>query len=404
MRATTSQIAGRRNRRASVILLTGVTGFVGSYIAASLLKDGCKLIFLCRGRNGIRAPERVARLLSWHGIQPDGQYEALEGDVKEPWLGLGQDGFRHLALKVDEIVHCAGYTGFEEAKRRELFETNVGGALRIMGLAEAGPCDSMHLLSTAYVAGKDNLVCREVLAPAGQFHNPYEASKHEAEIQVAERCRQAGIHLTLYRPSIVIGDSVLGRTLLFNAMYYPMKIAVYLADGFRRDFAEHGGELARRMGARLEPDGCLHLPVRIDAGPVDAGRINLVPIDFVVDSVRAIMRRVFDGGIFHIVNPRPVTICHLINAAQAFFRLGGFSAVPGESFEAVPKSALERRFDHFNRVYLPYMSDIRRFDNTLADRVLTGAGVVCPEIDYGVLSRCFAFAVECGWRSPQEEM
>lgn len=402
MRALTSEIAERRSRCASAILLTGVTGFVGSYLAASLLRDGHKLFFLCRSRNGASAHDRVARLLSWHGVHPSGQYEVLEGDVKQPLLGLGHDGFNRLARRINEIVHCAAYTGFYEEQRHELYETNVGGTLRIMDLAEAGCCDCIHLMSTAYVAGKDGTLCREVLAPAKQFHNPYESSKHEAETRIAGRCEQAGIRLTVYRPSIIIGDSVQGRTLLFNAMYYPMKVAVYLANGFREDLAGHGGELARRMGVRLDPDGRLHLPVRIDAGSVDAGHINLVPIDHVVAAVRAIMGRAIDGGIFHIVNPRPATIAQLIHATQVFFGLDGFSAVSSEAFTAAPKTALERRFDNFTRVYLPYMSDIRCFDNAQAEGVLAAAGVVCPEIDYGILSRCFTFAVECGWRSPQE--
>ena len=139
------------------------------------------------------------------------------------------------------------------------------------------------------------------------------------------------------------------------------------------------------------------MPLRIEAGR--EGGINLVPIDHCVDVFMAILENGLDGGIYHIVNPRATGIGDLVDYTERFFRIEGLEArVPGP-FAARPRNALETLYDSYLEAYRPYMQDVRSFDTANAAAVLEERGLVCPEFDYEVFSRCMEYAVEADWGS-----
>ncbi len=403
MRASVSEIQRARQNRSAVVFLTGATGFVGSHVAASLLRDGYRVVVLARAGKEHSARERVRRVLEWHGIESGPELQIVEGELSRERLGCAPADFLDLARQVDEIVHCGSYTSFQEKDKETTYEINVGGTRRVLELAQAGCCSVIHYLSTAYCVGKVVGLCLESWREPEGFHNAYEASKNKAEKLLIDACEGSGIRLSIYRPSVIIGDSKRGRTLLFNAMYYPVKVAEYLANEFRKDFAENQGRLASRLGIRQEPDGTLEVPIRFDTGTDTGGVINLVPIDFVVEAFRAIMTRAADSGMYHLVNKHPCTLETLVAWGQHYLGLKGSRVCTAEVFPAAPKTALERRYENFCRVYLPYMSDSRQFDTARADAILEADSVVrCPEVDYEMFRRCMDYAVACRWRNPLE--
>ncbi len=66
-------------------------------------------------------------------------------------------------------------------------------------------------------------ICPETLTDTRSFFNVYEETKHLAEMAAADCCSREGIRLNIFRPSIVYGHSRTGKTLRFNALYYPVK-------------------------------------------------------------------------------------------------------------------------------------------------------------------------------------
>ncbi len=102
---------------------------------------------------------------------------------------------------------------------------------------------------------------------------------------VRERCSALGLRAVVYRPSIVYGHSRTGRSLLFNAVYHPVKSVVFLRDVYLEDIRARGGDRARKAGLSLAPDGTLRMPLRIEA---DGSGIDLVPVDFLTDAFAAI--------------------------------------------------------------------------------------------------------------------
>ncbi len=188
-------------------------------------------------------------------------------------------------------------------------------------MPHAGQCSFFHYVSTAYAAGRKTGVCREELVENKEFTNYYEETKCRAEWMVSERCGQEGIRLSIYRPSIVYGNSETGRSIKFNAVYYPIKMLLFLKNLYEADIREQGGRRAGEMGVKLTDEGGLYLPIRVPVA--ENGGLNLIPVNYFTEAFVALMEECLEGGIFHIVNPRLTRIEDLIDYMQKLFRIEG---------------------------------------------------------------------------------
>jgi nucleoside-diphosphate-sugar epimerase len=397
MRISAAGLRRMRQDRSGRILVTGATGFLGSHIAAALLGHGYRVSILARPAKGVTARERVARLAAWLGLDGGAAaaLEIVEGDILAPdGAAAALDGGGG-AGRIDEIVHCASSTAFAERKRAEVEAANIDGLGRVLDLAVRSGCGFFHHISTAYAAGKRTGLCAEDWVEAGPFTNVYEETKARGEVLARDVCRREGIRLNVYRPAIVYGDSRTGRTLRFNALYFPVKAAVFLRDIYLEDIRERGGRKAAELGIRLTDDGALFLPLRIEAG--DEGGIDLVPVDHCVGAFLAIFEDGLDGGIYHIVNRRPTRIDDLVAFTRRRFRLEGLETCGPGAFAAHPRTALERLYGSYLEPYQPYMGDARSFDDARAAEILERRGLACPEFDYGLFARCMDYAVETDW-------
>ena len=100
------------------IFLTGATGYIGSYLAAGLLKDyGESLNVLVRAKD-----EREAQLRLWQSLQLHFDFprfrehlrariRVFRGDLTAPFFGLDSDNYHSLVHSTDSVLHCAGERG-----------------------------------------------------------------------------------------------------------------------------------------------------------------------------------------------------------------------------------------------------------------------------------------------------
>lgn len=401
MRITKQTLIKKRKSKESVFLVTGGTGFIGGHIAVELLTRGYRVILVCRPGKNLTAQERVEQLLAWfqlNGKNEVSRPEVIEGFIDRPYLGLTAREYKRLSGRIDEIVHCAAYTTFSGKKRDEVETANVKSLENLLAMAancQQG-CYFFHHISTAYAAGKRTGVCPEQLVDTQEFHNVYEETKYRAEQYVREKFPAQGIRVNIYRPSIVYGNSKTGKSLRFNALYFPVKTALFLKRVYEKDIKENQGKKARQMGVKMEKDGTMVLPIRMEKK--EGARINLIPIDFFIDAFFAIMEESLAGDIFHIVSSRPKRLEELIDYGQEMFKIKGFRAVDKESFEREPVNGLEVLFNGYLDVYRPYLRDTRQFDNRKTEAILKKRNISCPDFDFEVFSRCmeYALAVEYG--------
>jgi nucleoside-diphosphate-sugar epimerase len=386
-----------RKERTGRILVTGATGFLGSHIAVALLRAGYRVAVLARASKGLPACDRIGRLARWFGLDDKaaGAIEIVEGDILDPaWVDAVLDGAAGPG-RFDEIVHCASNTAFAERKRAEVEAANIGGLRSILDLAARGGCVFFHHVSTAYAAGRRAGRCPEDWVEAGPFTNVYEETKANGEIMARDICRSEGIRLNVYRPTIVYGDSTTGRTLRFNALYYPIKAALSIRDIYMDDLRSGNGQKAAEVGIRLTKNGRLFIPIRIETRPGTG--INLVPVDHCVRAVLAIFEDGLEGGLYHIANSRLTRIEDLVAFGARHFGLEGIETCRAEAFAAAPKNTLELLYDSYLEIFKPYMQDARTFDMTGAAPILEKHGLACPDFDYDAFARCMDYAVGVGW-------
>src|SRR5262249_21752972 len=148
------------------------------------------------------------------------------------------------------------------------------------------------------------------------FKNAYEESKCRAELLVAEANRQGSVRATVYRPSIVIGDSKTGRITHFHGVYAFIRALWTVLERLRRSLSEHE---------------VVHLPLRV-LGSV-AGTLNFVPIDYVIDGMIAIGQGDSSkGGTYHLTNPEATPNSVWLPHICQIFHVEGIELVGPEAF------------------------------------------------------------------------
>ena len=386
------------------VLITGGTGFLGSHLAVRLMAQGFRVLLLARKDSKGHSPQqRVQRLLDWFHVPDEHRQRltVLEGHLDAPGLGLSPEDAQTMADCVRETIHCASNTSFASRKREQVERTNVQGLDNLLQSLRTTPCRRLHLISTAYAAGTRCGWCPEDFIQPRAFHNVYEESKWRAESLAARYCAHRGITLYVHRPSIVYGHSRSGRTLAFNALYYPIRTLHYFQKLYTRDLVENGGHKARAMGIHLLPDGSLHLPLRIRGS--NQGGINLIPVDHFVRAFMAIRRESSQGGVFHIVNSHNTGLSQVVDYTMRFFGLRGLVIAGRDGFSKQPLNGLEVLFDKHMQVYAPYMQDTRIFEHTPTSALLARQGIACPDFSYEIFSTCMRYAVDVDWGKSLQE-
>ncbi len=373
--------------------VTGATGFLGGFIAAGLLSRGHRVVLPVRPRGGDSPGERVDRLLSLFGLHPESRPEVVEGHVERPELGLPSGTAERLRSEVDEVIHCAADTSFAARREEAVMRTNVEGLRNVFRLLSG--CSRFHYLSTAYVAGRREGICREELEEVDDFHNGYERSKYLAEREISRLCGEAGVRLAIYRPTIVYGHSESGMSLGFRALYQPLRVILTLRERLAADLRSGDGGRASALGVSIAPDGRMRMPLVMSDG---GGAMDLLPVDHFTAALFALMEE-REGGVYHITGPPGGTsLERIVELLRECYGVEGIETIEGG--RGRPPNPLERLMDGFMELYYPYVRDRRVMDTGRSAPPLERAGISCPGLTPDVFRRCMDYAMDAGWRSP----
>jgi thioester reductase-like protein len=330
------------------IFLTGATGYIGSYLAAGLLEQhGEVLNLLVRADDSEEAQRRL-----WHSLQLHLDFPAFRehlsarmrifcGDLTSPRFGLNDEQYDLLAASTDSVLHCAA--SLNRKSEKSCLNVNLRGTLEVIQLARRA--HDRHGLrrfsevSTVAVAGQrsNELVAEDNAIDWDRSdYDPYARTKKFGEHMVRELLPD--VPHTIFRPSIVLGDSRRAETTQFDMV----RAFVFLGS----------------------------LPV-LPFHPGDC--VDIVPVDYVADAIVALHQRACPKHeIYHLSSGVNSESFRELTAALAEAR-GKMKPLFWPELEGPFRGIVERlarRRDNLGyaasllKVFLPYLMWNTVFDNT----------------------------------------
>lgn len=332
------------------LFLTGSTGYIGAHIACNLLSyyPEYRLNLLVRAQSRQQALERLwqawqlhlsfPQFLEWVETRVNIYLGDLTGGTR---LGLAEEDYHQLVCHTDLMIHCAA--SLNRRSEKSCLNVNLRGTLAITRLAmkvrDHHGLHSFSHVSTVAVAGqRQNEVVTEALAVDWERsdYDPYARTKKFCEHMIQELLPE--VPITIFRPSIVLGDSRHGKTTQFDMV----RAFVFLA-------------------------GLPFLPFRAD------DLIDIVNVDYVADAIARL----------HGLGEPGVSIYHLSSGAssQTYRQVTGALAEKQGKRPPLFLPALERPFTFLvhslaqkrslrisktaslMKVFLPYLVWNTVFDN-----------------------------------------
>ncbi|MFC7061717.1 SDR family oxidoreductase [Halobacillus seohaensis] len=280
------------------IFLTGSTGFLGGKLINNLMNDKDHHIYVL-----VRNVEKAERLVKTFPKENQHRIQLIVGDITKPYCGLSNEKFAELQGQVHCFYHAAALVKFDMDLSDELFEINHQGTKHALDLANDLGVDHFFYISTAYTVGKKRQGVEELYSLDAEYHNPYEASKVQSEHLVFSY--QDQMNVSIFRPSIIVGDSETGEADSEFTLY-----------GFMR--ALH--IFKRRVIRQKQSETPTHYRVIAN----QEGTSNFVPVDYVADILNLAVTKAEPNTIYNITNPNPpdnVEILKMFKKALQFDQL-----------------------------------------------------------------------------------
>ena len=350
--------------------VTGATGFIGKRLVKKLLeRKGAVVHFLIRRES----EGKVAALREYWGLKGSaGAARAVPvfGDLTEKKLGVSADAIKQLKGQVDHFYHLAAVYDLD-ADADSQIAVNIDGTRNTVEFAKAIGAGHFHHVSSIAAAGLYEGVFREdMFDEAEGLDHPYFSTKHESEKIVRTECK---LPWTVYRPAVVVGDSRTGEMDKIDGIYYFFKLIQRL----------------RQI-----------LPPWMPSVGLEGGRINIVPVDYVVNTLDYLSHHHRSSGkCFHLVDPvgyRVGDVLDILSKAAHAPKMNLF--VNAALLGFIPKSVKKglMALAPVRRVYRAVMQDLglpedmlsfvnypTRFDCRETTAALKGSGIECPNLhDY----------------------
>lgn len=229
-----------------MILVTGATGLLGSYLLLELLQQDEPV------RAIIHNPEskhKVYRMFKATGVNLTlfEKVEWVEGDILDYFSLLD-------AMKgVEKVYHCAGYVSFSSFDKEKLKKINIEGTANVVNAALESGVRKLAYSSSVAALGRteDTLVIDENSQfKTSKLNSHYALSKFAAEREVW-RGSAEGLEVVIVNPSIIFGygDPSSGSTKMFGTLYKHHHFYGKGSTGF-----VGAGDVARIMVILMESD------------------------------------------------------------------------------------------------------------------------------------------------------
>ena len=344
--------------------VTGATGFIGKRLVAKLLtRPDAVVHFLTRA---VELP-RLQELYEYWGTDAT-RVIPIVGDLTQPELGVAKADVEKLKGTIEHFFHLAAIYDLK-ASAEDQQRANVDGTRNTVRLAEEIGARHFHLVSSIASAGLfEGLFREDMFEEAENLDNPYFRTKHDSEGIVRKECK---VPWRIFRPAIVVGDSRTGEMDKIDGPYYFFKLI----------------QKMRRM-----------FPSWMPTIGIEGGRINVVPVDFIVAAMDHIAHlENEDGNCFHLTDPTPMRVGDLLNTfARAAHAPEMAMRVNAALLGFIPRSMRKAMFalTPVRRIRNAVMKDLglpddildfvnypTRFDCRETQRALKGTGIAVPPLE-----------------------
>ena len=179
-----------------MILVTGGTGFLGSYIIKQLVEKGYAVRAIRRSNkpDGYRVP-------FWIPKEIVDNVEWVEGDV------LDVVALEEAMEGIDTVIHTAAVISFIKKDRPNMYQVNVEGTANVVNMMlEKNVRRLMHVSSVAALgrSASGGHVNEEKKWEESKVNTHYAKSKYKAELHVW-RGTAEGLEAVIVNPSTILG-------------------------------------------------------------------------------------------------------------------------------------------------------------------------------------------------------
>ena len=346
--------------------VTGATGFIGKRLVKKLLeRKGSVVHFLLRQESAGKA----AALREYWGVSA-ARAVAVHGDLTTKKLGVSAEDIKKLKGQVGHFYHLAAVYDLGADEDSQI-AVNIDGTRNTVEFAKAIDAGHFHHVSSIAAAGLYEGVFREdMFEEAENYEHPYFRTKHEGEKIVRKECK---VPWTVFRPAMVVGDSTTGEMDKIDGPYYFLK-------------------LIQRMRQLLPP--------WMPSVGLEGGRVNIVPVDFVVDALDQISHQTnVTKKCFHLVDPVGYRVGDVLDifskAAHApkmnlFINAALLGFIPKSVKKGLMALAPVRRIRSavmkdlgVPEAMMTFINYPTRFDSRDMTAALKGSNIACPNLrDY----------------------
>jgi len=331
------------------VFVTGFPGFIATRLVRRLAAEGARFILLSQPALLATARSEAAEIARETGADGE-RFRIVEGDITQPDLGLSAAELENARRETTTLFHLAAI--YDLAVDEDIaVRVNVEGTRNVNNFARSiEQLKRYHYVSTCYVAGKrEGLIMETDLHHDAGFRNHYEETKYLAESEV--ETLKSELPVTIHRPAVVCGDSHTGETAKYDGIYY---LIHYL----------------RRWPAGL---------TLLNIGNSEV-RLNLVPVDFVIDGMVALAKDDRAIGVtVQLADPAPLTTHQLFDEiSKAVGGRDSLATVPAGIVYPVLRLPLAPKITGLPHSAVPYFFLEQTYDTTRARELLEPHGIRCP--------------------------
>lgn len=336
------------------VFLTGFPGFIAERLVERLANAETQFFLLVQNQFIEKAQRDIEKIAEKTGVALE-NFALIEGDITRENLGISDEDLPTVLAETTDVFHLAAI--YDLAVEKEIaYKVNVEGTKNVNELVKKMPqLKRYNYISTCYVAGKrkGEILESELEHDAG-FRNFYEETKYLAEVEVEKL--KSELPVTIFRPSVVVGDSETGETAKYDGIYYVIFYYKKLPAVLR--FSNVGNKNVR---------------------------LNLVPVDFVVEGLAALSKdEKAVGKTIALADPNPLSTAGICDAIIE-------SLTGKKSLITPPPSLIEFSLNlPFSPLLtglpysgVPYFFLSQTYDTSISKELLKAHNIACPNFkDY----------------------